>query len=207
MVASLALAGVGFAHAVTVTLNGSMGERAALLVIDGQPRTVAVGSKVQGVKLLSVSAGLAEVEVEGKRVSLSIGTPVSLGGSSAPAGGSDITLAAGAGGHFFAAGAINGRPVRFVVDTGATSVAIGQADAERIGLDWKSAPVAVGQTANGAVAMRVVSLNSVRIGDVEVPNVQAVVVPGSMPFVLLGNSFLGRFQLRQENDVLRLQRR
>jgi aspartyl protease family protein len=206
MVASLALA-VSCAQGVTVTLNGSMGERAALLVIDGQPRTVAVGAKVQGVKLLSVSAGLAEVEVEGKRVSLSIGTPVSLGGSSAPAGGSDITLAAGPGGHFFAAGAINGRSVRFVVDTGATSVAIGQADAERIGLDWKSAPVAVGQTANGAVAMRVVSLNSVRIGDVEIPNVQAVVVPGSMPFVLLGNSFLGRFQLRQENDVLRLQRR
>ena len=48
---------------------------------------------------------------------------------------------------------------------------------------------------------------SVRIGDVEIPNVQAVVVPGEMPFVLLGNSFLRRFQLRQENDVLRLQRR
>jgi aspartyl protease family protein len=206
MVASLALA-CSAAHSVTVTLNGSMGERAALLVIDGQPRTVSVGAKVQGVKLLSVSAGLAEVEVEGKRVSLSIGTPVSLGGGGAPAGGSEITLPAGSGGHFFAAGAINGRPVRFVVDTGATSVAIGQADAERIGLDWKTAPVAVGQTANGAVAMRVVSLNSVRIGDVEISNVQAVVVPGSMPFVLLGNSFLGRFQLRQENDVLRLQRR
>jgi aspartyl protease family protein len=207
MVASLALAGVGVAHAVTVTLNGSMGERAALLVIDGQPRTVSVGSRVQGVKLLSVAAGLAEVEVEGKRVTLSIGAPVSLGSGSAPAGGSEITLAAGSGGHFFAAGAINGRPVRFVVDTGATSVAIGQADAERIGLDWKSAPVAMGHTANGSVAMRVVSLSSVRIGDVEIPNVQAVVVPGSMPFVLLGNSFLGRFQLRQENDILRLQRR
>jgi aspartyl protease family protein len=206
MVASLALA-CSAAHSVTVTLNGSMGERAALLVIDGQPRTVSVGAKVQGVKLLSVSAGLAEVEVEGKRVSLSIGTPVSLGGGGASANGSEIMLPAGSGGHFFAAGAINGRPVRFVVDTGATSVAIGQADAERIGLDWKTAPVAVGQTANGAVAMRVVSLNSVRIGDVEISNVQAVVVPGSMPFVLLGNSFLGRFQLRQENDVLRLQRR
>jgi aspartyl protease family protein len=197
----------GTAHGQTVTLNGSMGDRAALLVIDGHPHTVAVGVRVQGVKLLSLAGSRAEVEVAGKRVSLAIGTPVRLAGSAAPASGSEITLPAGPGGHFYANGSINGRPVRFVVDTGATSVALSQADAERIGIDWRRAPTAMGQTANGAVPMQVVMLSAVRIGDVEVPNVQAVVVPGSMPFVLLGNSFLARFQLRQENDILRLQRR
>jgi aspartyl protease family protein len=65
----------------------------------------------------------------------------------------------------------------------------------------------MGHTANGTITMRAVSLASVRIGDVEVPNVDAVIVPQGMPFVLLGNSFLRRFQIRQENDILRLQRR
>jgi aspartyl protease family protein len=197
----------GAAHGQTVTLNGNFGERGALLVIDGKPRSVTVGERVQGVKLLSVAVGQAEVEVNGQRRTLPYGTPVNLGTAAASGGGNEIVLPAGSGGHFYAAGAINGRPVRFIVDTGATTVALSQSDAERVGIDWKKAPVGMGQTANGAVAMHAVTLNSVRIGDVEVPNVQAVVVPGAMPFVLLGNSFLGRFQIRQENDVLRLQRR
>jgi aspartyl protease family protein len=57
------------------------------------------------------------------------------------------------------------------------------------------------------VPAHVVNLNSVRIGDVEVSGIQAIVTPGSMPFVLLGNSFLTRFQMRRENDVMRLEKR
>ena len=52
-----------------------------------------------------------------------------------------------------------------------------------------------------------VSLGSVRVGDVTVYNVDATVVPAPMEHVLLGNSFLGRFQMRRDNDVLRLERR
>lgn len=197
----------GAAQAQTVTLNGNFGERGALLVIDGQPRSVMVGDRVQGVKLLSVSPAQAEVEVGGQRRTLQFGTPVHLAGGAGPANGTEITLPVGTGGHYYAAGSINGRPVRFLVDTGATTVAIPQRDADRLGLDWRNAPVANGHTANGIVQMRTVTLAAVRIGDVEVPNVEAVVVPQGMPFVLLGNSFLRRFQIRQENDILRLQRR
>ena len=52
-----------------------------------------------------------------------------------------------------------------------------------------------------------ISLNTVRVGDVEVHNVAAVVQPQPMPFILLGNSFLTRFQMKRENDTLLLQRR
>ena len=61
--------------------------------------------------------------------------------------------------------------------------------------------------ANGAVPVHRVSLNVVRVGEVEVSNVEAIVMPAQMPYVLLGNSFLSRFQMRRDNDVLRLERR
>jgi aspartyl protease family protein len=94
-----------------------------------------------------------------------------------------------------------------MVDTGATVVALSQTEAERIGLAWREAPRAMTQTANGPVPVHRVSLNAVRVGEVEVHNVDAVVMPAQMPYVLLGNSFLGRFQMRRDNDVLRLERR
>jgi aspartyl protease family protein len=113
----------------------------------------------------------------------------------------------GLGGHFTSAGTINGRAVQFMVDTGATLVALSQGEAERIGLDYRSAPRALTQTANGAVPVHRVSLSAVRVGEVEVANVDAIVMPAQMPYVLLGNSFLSRFQMRRDNDVLRLERR
>jgi aspartyl protease family protein len=94
-----------------------------------------------------------------------------------------------------------------MVDTGATVVALSQGEAERIGLEWRNAPRAFTQTANGAVPVHRVSLSAVRVGEVEVANVEAIVMPAQMPYVLLGNSFLSRFQMRRDNDVLRLERR
>jgi aspartyl protease family protein len=62
-------------------------------------------------------------------------------------------------------------------------------------------------TANGMVPVHRVMLTSVRVGDVQVYNVEALVVPGQMPYVLLGNSFLTRFQMKRENDVMTLEKR
>jgi aspartyl protease family protein len=104
-------------------------------------------------------------------------------------------------------GAINGKPVQFMVDTGATNIALGANDAERIGIDYKSAPMGRSSTANGIVNVWRVKLASVRVGDVEVHDVDGLVLPVAMPFVLLGNSFLTRFQMKRENDVMVLERR
>jgi aspartyl protease family protein len=204
---SCALLVAAAADARTVTLAGSIGERAALLVIDGRARTVAVGASIDGVKLVSISAGSALVEIDGQRVALAIGAPAHVAGTPAPRNGDEIVLTAGLGGHFVADGSINGRAVRFLVDTGATAVALGQSDADRIGIDWRNAPRTLSRTANGTVAVHMVSLSRVRIGDVEVANVGAVVLPVGMDHVLLGNTFLTRFQMRRENDTLRLERR
>jgi aspartyl protease family protein len=195
------------ASAQTVTMSGSMGDK-ALLIINGTPRTVAVGATQQGVKLVSVTQNDAMVELDGKRVSLQLGgAPVNLGGVASEGSGSQIVLTAGTGGHFVTSGSINGRSVQFVVDTGATYVALSQAEADRIGLAYKNGKRGMVNTANGPAPAYLTSINVVRVGDVQVYNVEAVVTPATMDIVLLGNSFLTRFQMKRENDRMTLDRR
>jgi aspartyl protease family protein len=188
-------------------MSGSLGDK-ALLVIDGTPRTIAAGATVSGVKVISVSGSQTVVEVGGKRQTLLLGgAQVNLGGAASAGGGTQIVLAAGPGGHFVTGGTINGRAVRFVVDTGATNVSMSEALARSIGIDYAKGQRGMVNTANGAVVAHRVSLREVRIGDVTVYNVDATVVPAPMEIVLLGNSFLSRFQMKRDADVLLLEKR
>ena len=194
--AVLALLCASGAMAQTVSMGGSLGSN-ALLVIDGKPRSVAVGATVEGIRLVSVTGNDAVVEIKGKRVLLRLGdAQVNLGGK-----------ASEGGGHFHANGAINGQSVRFMVDTGATMVAMDKYEAERLGVDYKNGRRGITRTANGDMPVYATKLASVRIGDVLVYNVDAVVSPAPMPYILLGNSFLTRFQMKRENDKLTLDRR
>ena len=198
----------GFAQAQSVMLTGTIGSRAILIVDGSAPKTVAVGETFQGVKLLSLAAEQATVEAGGKRVALRMDQPVSIGGSGgAGGGGTRIVLPASSGGHFMTQGVINGRSVNFMLDTGATTVALSAADAQRIGLDFsKGQPVRV-NTANGIAQGWRVRLNSVRVGDVEVYDVEAIVSQQPMPYVLLGNSFISRFSMRRDADQMVLEKR
>ncbi|HWP10953.1 MAG TPA: TIGR02281 family clan AA aspartic protease [Ramlibacter sp.] len=194
--------------AQSVALQGMLGAK-ALLIVDGTaPKTVAAGESHQGVKVISTSSDQAVVEMGGRRHTLRVGeAPASVGGAGGGARGSRIVLTAGSGGHFMTLGAINGHAVQFLVDTGATSVAMGVPEARRIGLDYKSGQPGWGSTANGMVAVWHVKLRTVRIGDVEIHDVDAAVLPAGTSHVLLGNSFLGRFQMKRENDQMVLERR
>jgi aspartyl protease family protein len=197
----------GPVKAQTVTLNGTMGSQHGLLVIDGQPHSVAVGSTVKGVRLVSLSANQAMVEVQGARRKLLVGAgPLK---PSVPDGAStgEIVLTAGPGGHFRTIGQINGKAVQFMVDTGASLVAMSQAQADSLGIVYRDKPMGFAQTANGTVGVHMVTLDSVRIGGALVANVPAMILAAPMDHVLLGNSFLTRFQMRRENDVMRLEKR
>lgn len=195
------------AFAQTVSMSGSLGDK-ALLMIDGAPRTVATGATVQGVKLVSVTGSEAVVEVKGKRVGLPLGgAQVNIGGAPSDGGGTQIVLTAGSGGHFFTGGSINGKAVRFLVDTGATYVSMGINDAERLGIDYRAGQRGMTNTANGAMAVYKIALASVRVGDVLVYDVEALVGQAPMDQVLLGNSFLTRFQMKRENDTMTLSKR
>jgi aspartyl protease family protein len=196
------------AFAQSVAMTGSMGSKALLVVNGGAPRALAVGDVLQGVKVISVASDQATVEVGGKRQTVLLGgAPVSVGGSGGGTQNGQIVLTASSGGHFLTLGSINGHTTQFMVDTGATSVALGPDDARSMGIEFDKAPRMAGSTANGAVWLYRVKLSSVRIQDVELHDVDAVVVPQSMPHVLLGNSFLSRFQMKRDNDVLTLTRR
>lgn len=205
------LAGLAWATpaaARSVAMTGSMGGKALLVIDGGAPKALAAGEVHQGVKVVSVRADQVVVDVAGKRQTIDLGgAPVSVGGGGASAGGTQIVMPVSSGGHFLASGSINGRATQFMVDTGATSVSMGADEARRMGIAYEQGERGYGTTANGTVPMWRVMLKSVRIQDVEVYNVEAVVVPASMSHVLLGNSFLTRFQMKRENDTLTLTRR
>lgn len=191
-----------------VAFTGSMGSQALLVIDGGAPRAMAVGTTVRGVKLVSLAGDDAVVEIDGRRQPLRLGaSAVNLGGAASPGSGTQVSLSSDANGHFLANGQINGRGVRLMLDTGATLMAMGQDEADRIGVNWKDGQRIGLVTANGTTVGYRVALGSVRIGDVEVFNVEAVVQPQPMPFILLGNSFLTRFQMKRENDTLTLYRR
>jgi len=190
----------------TVTFNGRMGDK-ALLVIDGQPHVMTAGQDVQGVKVVSVGADEARVEVGGRGVALRQGTPVSVGGGGGGGSGGEIVLTAGPGGHFRAAGSINRHAVDFMVDTGASFVAMDTQTAERIGLDWRHGRALQMNTANGITLAYEVLLSSLRVGDVEVHDVKAVVHTAPLNVLLLGNTFLSRFDMQRTGDTMRLTRR
>jgi aspartyl protease family protein len=209
VVAAQLLAAVAVAHAAdSVTLTGTIGSRAILIVNGGPPKTVAVGETFQGVKLVSLLSEQAVVESEGKRVTLRMDTPVSIGGGAGTGGGgSRIVLPADSRGHFMTQGMINNRPVTFMLDTGATAVSLSAADAQRIGLDYsKGRPVTM-NTANGAAQGYRLRLQSVRVGDVEVYDIDAIISQQPMPYVLLGNSFINRFSMRRDADQMVLEKR
>ena len=180
-------------------------------MVDGQaPRFMAVGDTHAGVRLLEVTPAGAKVSVDGQQIALVLGeSPVSVGARAggATTNGQRVVLTADSRGHFMSAGSINGKSVHFMVDTGATTVALSQADAQRLGLKTDGAQRVGMNTANGTVVGHQLKLQRVRLGDVEVNDVTAVILPQQMPYVLLGNSFLNRFRMQRDNDQMTLQRR
>jgi aspartyl protease family protein len=210
MALAVSLCCASLAQAQSVTLAGMLGGKALVIVDGSAPKSVAVGESHKGVKLLSTDGDMAVVEVAGRKQTLRVGeAPANVGFSGGPgsAGGNKIVMSIGRGGHFFKQGQINGKSVELMVDTGATSVAMSVEEAKRIGLDYSGGRKVNVGTANGTTQGWVVTLSSVRIGDVEVSNVQGVVSVGAMPFVLLGNSFLNRFEMTRTGEQMVLLKR
>ncbi|MES2952699.1 MAG: TIGR02281 family clan AA aspartic protease [Pseudomonadota bacterium] len=194
--------------AQTVGLSGMLGGKALVIVDGSAPKAVAVGESYKGVKIVSTQGDDAVVEVGGKQHKLRVGdAPASVGGGAAPSGGNRIVLTAGTGGHFFTQGQLNGKSTQMLVDTGATSVAMSVAEAQRLGIEYKSGQPIQMSTANGITQGWRIKLDSVRVGDVVVHGVEAAVTTGSMSIVLLGNSFLTRFQMNRANDQMVLEKR
>jgi aspartyl protease family protein len=106
-------------------------------------------------------------------------------------------------GHYVATGAINDRPVEFLLDTGASDVSVPLDLAERLGL--KKGPRVRFETANGRVDGYMTNLDQVQLGDIQLHQVRASINPGmSGDSVLLGMSFLRHIEFTQRGDSMTL---
>lgn len=191
--------------AVDVGLAGVMGSKAMLMIDGGEPQAIRVGESLGGVKLISVQGDLAVVEVGGKKRPLRVGQHA-VGVLTGDEGGK-IVLNADAQGHFYATGTVNGVSVRFLVDTGATMISLGASDARRMGLDPARGVRGMTNTANGQAMVTKVQLDTVRIGDITVNNVDALIHQSDLPMALLGMSFLNRMDMQRNGSILTLKKR
>lgn len=182
-----------------------MGSKALLMINGGEPQAVAVGQTVEGVKLVAIRDQQAIVELGGKSRPLRVGQHAI--GSGGGDGSDKIVLTADSQGHFFTTGTINGTSVRFIVDTGATSISLGASDARRLGLDFNKGQKAISNTANGQTTVSVVKLDTVRVGGVTLHNVDGVIHQTEMPYALLGMSFLNRMEMSRDGATMTLKKR
>ncbi len=189
------------AEAPQIFVKGLFSGR-AILMINGQQVMLKEGqSSPEGVRLVSASSKVAIVEFEGKTQQLELSR--GIGTTYKAAERSEVRLNSQHNGHYFGTARINGRAVQFLVDTGASSVAMSSAVANRIGLRYKDGRRIMVSTAQGTTQGFMVTARSVEVGGIRIENVAVTVLEGEYPLdVLLGNSFLGQVDMRIENDVL-----
>ncbi|MET0217459.1 MAG: TIGR02281 family clan AA aspartic protease [Burkholderiales bacterium] len=198
----------GRAAATDVNVIGLFPGKAVVVVNGGKPRTLKAGDATpEGVKLVSVDTETAVLEVDGKRRTVGMGQSIAMAASSA-GGRPQATLSADSRGHFMVAGKINGQSVQFLVDTGASLISMNASDARRLGLNYLKGERGFAATANGAAAVYQVKLDTVRVGDISINNVDALVHDGnSLPVLLLGMSFLNRVEMRRDGPTMTLIKR
>jgi aspartyl protease family protein len=198
----------GRAAATDVNVIGLFPGKAVVVVNGGKPHTLKAGDQTpEGVKLVSVDTETAVLEIDGKRRTLGMGQPISMA-TPANGGRSQATLSADTRGHFITFGQINGQSVQFLVDTGASMVTMNASDARRLGVNYLKGERGVASTANGVATVYQVKLDTVRVGDITIGNVDALVHEGNaLPVALLGMSFLNRVDMRRDGPTMTLIKR
>lgn len=195
----------GVAQAADIDVVGLFPNKAVLVVNNGSPKAYSVGGIISdGVKLVSVDGSGATIEANGKQQTIALGEHVNRGGSS---GRASVTLQANGQGHYLVQGQINGGSVRMLLDTGATMIALPASEATRLGINYKNGRLGYMSTANGMVPIYQVMLNTVKVGDIELNQVEGVVQEQGLPIILLGMSFLNRTEMRREGEQMVLTKR
>lgn len=194
------------AWAVDVGVVGLFPGKAVLVIDGGAPRTVSVGASISGIRLIAADGDSATVEISGKRQRLAIGQHVHGGGSEGAAS-QTASLTADSRGHFITTGTVNGATIRFMVDTGASSVALGASDARRANVNIRNGRPIMVQTANGVTQAWLVTFDNVRVGDVVLHGVEGTVHQQDLPVALLGMSFLNRMEMKRDGQTMTLRKR
>lgn len=192
------------ARAMDIKVVGLFTNKAVVQIDGGRLQTLTVGQKTaEGVALVSVERDSATFDFNGERMTLGLGHGRMRAN---PSSALTVMITANERGQFVTDGQVNGIPMRFEVDTGATMIALPAFEASRIGLDYRKGTRVLLNTANGTAPGYQVKLDIVRLGEVTVNSVDAVVMDG-LPVALLGMSFLKRMDIRREGDVMTLTKR
>ena len=187
-----------------VNIVGLFNDKAVVIINGGKPKTLSIGQTSDGVKLIAANSTIATLLIEGKTKQLGMGQAASVGGSATTANAS-VTLYANAEGHFISDCQINGATLKFLLDTGATSVALNSGDAKFANIDYKSGTPVQVSTANGVVNAYHVTIANLKIGSITLSQVEANVVEGGSPaIVLLGMSALNRLDMKRQDIALTL---
>lgn len=205
----LALLWSTLAYAGDVTLVAVMGQK-AIVEINGERHVLGIGQGTpDGVRLLSVDENGAEFQIGKTRERFTIGAHSGYSANFAVPETAEARIAPDPSGMYFSHGSINGKPVRFLVDTGATGVSLSTNEARRIGIDYKRVGYAIQiATANGMTRGWRLTLDRVKVGGIELFGVDAAVIDGpDAGITLLGNSFLNRLEMVRDNGVMLLRQR
>lgn len=187
-----------------VNVVGLFTDKAVVMINGAAPKTLSVGQTSDGVKLISANSNAATFEIEGKTKQLSMGQAASVAASAA-ASNPSVTLYADAKGHFVAECKINGAALKFLLDTGATYVALNSGDAKFAKIDYKRGKPIQVSTANGVVTAYQVTIAHLKIGNITLSQVEANVLEGGSPsVVLLGMSALNRLDMKRQDIALTL---
>lgn len=189
-----------------VSVHGLFG-KSAVLVINGKQRMLKQGqTSPEGVTLISSGKSEAVLEVGGKRVNLGLSQHISSNFQAAKM--AEVRVPRGHNGHYFVSGFINGRAIDFMVDTGASAVALNINQAKALGIDYRNGQKIQMNTAGGVTDARDVVLSKLTIGNITLYNVRCIVNIGSHPTIaLLGNSFLSKVQMIENEGVLLLKKK
>jgi aspartyl protease family protein len=190
------------ALASSVAVVGLFKDKAIVSIDGGKPRTLSAGQSVGGVKLISATSDSAQFDVDGQRRVLGMGQ--SSAGAAPAAQRASVSLTADVRGHFSAAGSINGYPLNFLVDTGATSISISAAEAKRMGIDYRAGQAGAVNTAAGVIPAWRVTFNTVKLGGITLNQVEGLVVESGLSVPLLGMSFLNRMEMKRDGQTMTL---
>jgi len=195
------------ACATDVNVIGLFPGKAVVVINRGAPRTISAGQRTaEGVLLVSADSKGAVLEIDGKRQSLEMGQHFETATQTGTR--ESVTLPADDRGQFYADGQVNGSHVRFMLDTGATSVLLPASEAVRLGIRYHRGQLGRIQTANGSAPAYRVMLDSVTVGDITAYDVEAVVAEAQgLDVALLGMSFLNRTEMRREGAYMTLTKR
>jgi len=201
------LAAAGVQAAPDLRVVGLFKDR-AVVIIEGSQRVLRVGqTSPEGVKLVAADSESALLEYQGEEFRGMLDGRVST--RSKPPATEEVQIWRNTQGMYATTGSINGLPVSLLVDTGASQVAMNAAQARRLGIDYRviGRPAAI-TTASRLEPAWAVTLDSVKVGDIELSNVEGVVLEGAQPqTVLLGMSYLGRLEIRNDGRLMTLQRK